>query len=416
MRTQVLSALVGGGITAAALLCFPALFGSGPEAPPSGAGVLAPTAATSTSTPPALEAPQRSAEVVRDVGAGELFSAALIAYFHRELAVHWQRSFGATPTAEESSAQEQRFREKVLDLPRTLASWEERARRDRAEAQAARAGLDAIIASQDGPALLELMEERNEDLGVFDRELSQLESWLAPRAQGGTLTGESFAQNGSAEDVTVGVEILFGPGLHDFDPARLKPKKLHGFPSDVTIRGVGIDRTLLRLSTDFDLYGRAHRFAFRDLTIDVPSLYFFDHRQGAVSLRLERVRVVGFDTGAGGSLAFGLNDGALLLATQCEFLGGYGSYPGSGNLWRGSNFIARFDNCRFALVNLELNHLGHGRALFRSCTFEEMRSDPQLASSSRARFDGCTTGALLDPAQQLPLPQKRLGDLFDFLR
>jgi hypothetical protein len=416
MRSQVLSALAGACVTAGALFCFRPLFEATTAPPDSAAAELSREPRDPSAVPAALVAPHRPGEVQRDLSKEELFAPALIAYFHRELAVHWQRSFGAEPTADEARAQELRFRENVLALPRTLVSWEESARKQRAEEQAARARVDAIIASQDGPALLELMKERNEDLGVFDREVSQLESWLAPRAQSGTLTGENFAQSGSAGDLAPGVEILFGPGLHVLDPRRLRPTQEHGFPSDVTIRGLGMDRTLLRLSGELDLYGRIHRLAFRDLTIDTGDNYLFDHRRGAATLRLERVRIVGFDMGAGGSLAFGIQNGALLFATQCEFLGGYGRYPGSGCLWRGSDFIARFEGCRFALVSLELAHLRNGRVLFRSCTFDEMRSDPQAAAPQRARFEGCTTGALLDRAQQIPLPQKRLSDIFDFLR
>lgn len=137
-----------------------------------------------------------------------------------------------------------------------------------------------------------------------------------------------------------------------------------------------MDQTLLQLG-ELDSRGVVKRLRFQDLTIDMGNDYFFDLRgKHSLSIDMTRARLVRFDMGAGGSLAFSVGGGAIIRATDCEFLGGYGRNPGSGNLYRGNPGWMRFSRCRFSLLDLNLRSSGALR--FDDCDFANMRQDPRL--------------------------------------
>jgi hypothetical protein len=99
------------------------------------------------------------------------------------------------------------------------------------------------------------------------------------------------------------------------------------------------------------------------------------------------VRIIGFDMGAGGSVAFGV-EGMLLEAKQCQFLGGYGRSPGSGNLLRGGPIVCRFTDCTFKqLRSLELDEMKAG--LFTRCVIDGIGSF-DADRYPNVKFDACT--------------------------
>jgi hypothetical protein len=104
------------------------------------------------------------------------------------------------------------------------------------------------------------------------------------------------------------------------------------FPSDVTLRGAGMDVTLLVME-ELRPRGPLERFTIEDCTVFAEG-GITDVRAGKSILALRRLRLVGFDCGAGGSCALYL-DGCALSAEQCRFEGGYGRSPtGFANLLR----------------------------------------------------------------------------------
>jgi hypothetical protein len=194
-------------------------------------------------------------------------------------------------------------------------------------------------------------------------------------------------------------------------------------PAGVTIRGAGMDRTLLvaerGLETDMALVD----FGLADLTVHSENDYLFQLREPA-SIVLDRVRVVGYDSGAGGSYAFYATQLAL-LARDSVFEGGYGRGPQGGNLLRDDVLIARFERCRFDQTTIGFSMLrsDEDAAVFVDCDFTRLmdwggeesvertiRSNVAIAlqDSPRAYFER------VDPADGSPVqpPKKDLGALF----
>jgi len=77
------------------------------------------------------------------------------------------------------------------------------------------------------------------------------------------------------------------------------------YPRDVTMAGAGIDATMLVLGGDLGTRDSLRNFAIRDCTVHTNNHYLFDQRVKPAAVRFERVRVVGFDMGAGASCVFG---------------------------------------------------------------------------------------------------------------
>lgn len=179
------------------------------------------------------------------------------------------------------------------------------------------------------------------------------------------------------------------------------------FPSDVTIRGAGIDRTLLVIS---ELRTRAavERLTIADCTLFCSS-GVTDMRQDPIVLRLLRVRIVGFDCGAGGSYALSAGAGMALLAQECRIEGGFGAHPtGYANLLRVSEpAMLRFERC--VLDRVSLAEASSPDVVFANCTLTELL-DP---APEGPRYEDCTTSQA-DPAQIGDVAYRRrdLGSLF----
>ena len=140
------------------------------------------------------------------------------------------------------------------------------------------------------------------------------------------------------------------------------------FPSDVTVRGAGMDRTLLVARAQHPR-GDLRRLAIEDCTVYADNA-LVDSRQATV-LALRRVRVVGFDCGAGSSVAIYASGTAAVLAQDCRFEGGYGRSPSSGNLINtDGTLLARFESCLFDRMGLQ--YVRAASTVFANCTMTDL--------------------------------------------
>lgn len=150
------------------------------------------------------------------------------------------------------------------------------------------------------------------------------------------------------------------------------------FPSDVTVRGAGMDATLLVVDS-LSARSAVDRFEIEDCTVFSES-GITDMRQHAAVLSLRRVRVVGFDCGAGSAVALYLFGKSALLAVDCRFEGGYGRAPGGfANLMDTRSLcLARFERCLFDRMGLDD---AGATARFVGCEMRELLGAPPAAST-----------------------------------
>jgi RNA polymerase sigma-70 factor (ECF subfamily) len=160
-----------------------------------------------------------------------------------------------------------------------------------------------------------------------------------------------------------GTRLLFPPGCHRWDAAGLAGEAGRRFPQDLVIEGAGMDETLVVLDRPLVAEGKVGVITFRDLTVhsnDSCVLY-----SGVNVVRLDRVRVIGFDGGVLDATIRGRGAGqvingraAAVLAQDCRFESGFGNKPGEMWWFLGTSpgtsaqsgwlTIARFERCRFA--------------------------------------------------------------------
>jgi hypothetical protein len=196
------------------------------------------------------------------------------------------------------------------------------------------------------------------------------------------------ATSGPNETLADGTTLSFPPGVHE-----LRLPRTERFPRDVLIQGSGMDATLLRFA-ELDARDEVHSLAFRDVTIDCQNNYFTDLRNSPASIRLERCRVVRFDMGAGGSVMLSVRPAAAFYATECRFEAGFGSSPGSGNLFRFNAGLVRLDGCTIqgpfrSIYNAD----GKATYLFRRCDIRDVPAQEESTVASPpqgVRFVDCT--------------------------
>jgi hypothetical protein len=317
----------------------------------------------------------------------ELIGSRLWAYFEEEFLAGWREVRADQPDPDRFEQGRERFQQSVLSLPRSIG-------RSLAEQAVRRERVVKALEDGDGLTLIELARSGDWAPDPEDPNFELLDRCVAQRQASGSVDGVRFATDASLK-LRDGLVIQFGAGKHTLSPRRLEPPRNEPFPTDITIKGAGLDTTLVVIE-EISIRSAVNRLAFQDLTIFTGDNYLFGLSYGAAVLDFERARVVGFDMGAGGSLVFFINQGAMIRARDSEFLGGYGKSPRSGNLWRGAALLARFDHCRFERVDLRLGSLGGGQAVFWGCTFAAMLEDPMRWTSSGLRFDGCVTEPLID--------------------
>jgi hypothetical protein len=300
-----------------------------------------------------------------------------------------------------------RFEDRVRKLPGDMARWDvaelQRARADAARDAALAGGLEAGSLT----ALLEALAE-GEEIEDFSLEGDFLDAFVVNRKRGAASHGPAFAAGD--DPVFEGLVISFPAGIHTLDERRLRGPRNEPFPTDVTVEGAGMDKTLVRLS-NISIRGDVERLTLRDMTIDCENDGLFDLRTGNASLDIARVRIVRFDAGHGGCDIFTGTDGVVLVMSDSEVLGGFGKSPGNGSLVStgSTGCVARFTNVLFRLVDPEFTDIEHG--LFIDCRFEGM-TQQRMAGSNGMDFHDCSFGELLPVNYAVADYQCSLNELF----
>ncbi|MEQ8766669.1 MAG: hypothetical protein RL885_22335 [Planctomycetota bacterium] len=288
------------------------------------------------------------------------------------------------------------FERQVLALPRELAGrFAEDQERIEKNERVVQSGEAVELMSRWASAQLELPADYDQARSIVDRVLT-------PRAPRGRLSGLSLAAKSTKDrdalEIDDGTVVEFPAGVFQVDTTSRTFRE--EWAKDVTIRGAGMDATLLQLEHDFSMRGNVERLRIEDLTLDGSRHGVFDLRTGSLVLDIERVRIVGFDRGAGGSNIFSVAESpSLIRARQCRFEGGYGRSPGGGHLFRWSaKLLASFEDCRFETFFLVLDDASRteSRLLFQNCSFDRMRDD-FTKSHSGVQLRGSRIGEPFDP-------------------
>lgn len=354
-------------------------------AEPVNAAMAQPSSSTGSTAAPSTVAPPREE--------ASLLSAALRAFAEREIAAGWREVRSdevPTEVAAEAMAQ---FAATVRNEPRELGKKAAEARK-LAEAKAATFAGDDLVAllktiRGDEPEALEL---------VRSERFAQL---LAPRGGGGVMDGTRLQRD---EAVAASTLLTYPAGvfqLHDLGKAARGSD--WAYPQDVVVRGAGMEATLLFVDEQTSR-GPMQRFSIENCTVFAGGLT--DLRADApAALSLRNVRLVGFDTGAGGSAALYLRGGSALLAVSCRFDSGYGRHPeGFANLLRGQQpCLARFENC--ILERCSLDDADGVSVLFVGCSLVDMLTSQPTGPT----FQGCRYTTI--PADKAFDPDYRRRDL-----
>lgn len=379
-----------GGALGGAVLAWLAMtaHGEAPMAPRAGAR-SAEAAPPGDDAPGAVPAAQRNAPAAAPapiaVGreAGELVTAALLEHARREFVRGWRDVRADGPPGEAVEAAVREYQTTVETLAHELGR-RAAARHSEDEAKA------ALLAGDDLGALLDAVEAHDPGLPAFV-DAPRFATLFAPRGGGSVVDGTSLERGRGVAD---GAVVAFPAGV--FTLPNLN--RTDGYPSDVTVRGAGMDATLLVASSQ-GWRGPFTRLVIEDCTVHAADLV--DARQGPATLCLRRVRLVGFDTGAGGSTALSASGGCAMLATDCRFESGYGRHPGGhANLLsaRGARLV-RFERCvaeRISLADADV-----ASVLFVDCTFTEMLHDqPQGPTFRNCRWTTMASEHRWDAAHQ----------------
>jgi hypothetical protein len=338
-----------------------------------------------------------------------VISEALRAYASKWIAIGWRDARNEEISDEDLATGLAQFEETVLALPHSLGAQlaEQRTRSEMLAADALRGGAFTLLEKLDageGAPVLSLVYDTAAFDALFVREAPELGVDLA------------LAKKSSREELTDGSTFAFPAGCFLIDNL-LERGANSAAPKDFTITGAGMDAKLLVLDQDLGSRGAIRNFTLRDCTVHTDSNYLFDHRQGGASVTLERVRVVGFDMGAGSSCAFALNDGVVLSVRSCRFEGGFGRSPGSGTLFdmRTDAFVARFDDTLVQHVNLGFEHIRpNATVLFVYCRLENVFSwgDPIKAVDDHAGLEFVATTVTLHEKVQGQSLKRDLDELF----
>jgi hypothetical protein len=156
------------------------------------------------------------------------------------------------------------------------------------------------------------------------------------------------------------------------------------------IRGAGIDRTtLVGPGWAFlccDAKAKAKNLLVHDLAIDAtkPEQIVLDAR-GAMSVAMERVRFLGWQSGAGHGAVVGVTGQAFVACRDCDFEGTGGGFV----LSLRSGAVAALENCRFSsidavLIGSNADALGKPSVVnVTGCTFENAPLADSRTSGNR---------------------------------
>lgn len=268
----------------------------------------------------------------------ELIGDALRAFAVAELRRGWSEVRGDTMPDAVLQDQLHEYESQVRTLPAAMG------RSAAAEATVTERKADAF-ANADAVTLLGVFEGGDPELQGFVAS-ERFGMLFAHRGGGSAVDGASYRQG---EKLADGATLNFPAGVFAL------PDLSRGnepFPAAVTVRGASMDATLLVVDS-LNARSAVDRLAIEDCTVFAENgITDLRSKPGVLSLR--RVRVVGFDCGAGGSCAFYLFGKSALLVTECRFEGGYGRAPGSyANLMDTRSLcLARFERCVFDRVSL----------------------------------------------------------------
>jgi len=298
----------------------------------------------------------------------ELIGPRLREYARSGIRAAWKKSRGDEMDDERLARGMHEFETRVLALPTTIGNRmaEERTREDLLARDAATGG---------ALALLEKLSKTPTPMIELATDPTAMQALLARGSPETTVRADGLGKL-LAKHVEAGKTYSYPAGVFAVE---INFHDMEQVPADVTIAGAGMDATLLVLTGDIFASKPLQRFSIRDCTVFTSGNYLFDQREAPATVLLERVRVVGFDSGAGGSCALGFPSGGLvLLARDCRFEGGYGNSPQHGHLMdvRSPALIMRMERCRIDRVTLGAD---------------------RLASGSTFALWQCTLGDLLDP-------------------
>jgi hypothetical protein len=248
--------------------------------------------------------------------------------------------------------------------------------------------------------LLSKKERDDAALGALARDPDRFAALFRTRSAGAAVSGRDLHEGDPLAD---GAVLDFPAGV--FAVADLARGRTP-FPRDITLRGAGMNLTLLVLD-ELSPRGALERFALEDCTVFADG-GIADVRAAPSVVSLRRVRLVGFDCGAGGSYAMNLDQGCALQALQCRFEGGYGSNPGGyANLMRNTSpLVARFDSCTFERMSLD--HAQGSGVLFVGCVMNDMVDEPR-----GVELTSCSVSLLPEDQRYSDEARRRdLNDLF----
>jgi hypothetical protein len=331
------------------------------------------------------------------------FSPELREFFLAEYRAGWASLRQDEAEAARIGAGFVQFKDDVLALPRRLGE-------DAAKVRTAEEALAAALTGKDGVGAHRALQEGLWKPKPEDLEGALLDGLVARRAAGPDVDGTTVNADRNSPPAA-GTTLNFGPGVHRFNPGKLNRRDPYAVADDVALVGAGMDSTLLVFEGSTDFRAAVRGFSIRNLTL-FANCDFIDQRGEPLTLTLERVRVTGFDCGAGSQTALNSWTGALLTAVDCEFAGGYGRSPEHGGYAIGGrSFVARFDRCRFERCALWHSAPSQSTILFRACTFSNVARDPLLDAGPTIRFTGCNVESVRKP-EDPPLPALKLSDLF----
>ena len=210
--------------------------------------------------------------------------------------------------------------------------------------------------------------------------------------------------------------VEFGPGVHDLT-STFRKGTFHDLGSDVLIKGAGKEKTLLQFGDGIHTNSRIRRLKLKDFTLDASNVCPFDIRSEEISLELENVMVVRFDSGRGGSYLFRLDTrNCYLRALNSDFVCGYGSGRKPGKFFNRPGLLGIFTNCTFTLMDLCIDeNMDTWQVKFDGCAFRLIRESmvfndhtikefenntvafPQHAEDPRIYFYNC----MMDPEEPL---------------
>ncbi len=295
-----------------------------------------------------------------------VFSAALLKLAHENILRGWAFGRQDQPSEQEVGLGMAQFREQVPQLATAIGRKLAKRRTELELAiEDARTGgvfatLDRLEEGVAGP-LSELVMDRE----MFDR-------FFVSEPSGTALDGVRTLSNPKRnEPVPDGSILTFPAGVFTIEDFGNYWRE--HFPRDLTLRGAGKNATLLVLESDLSAHDVVRNMTFEDFSLFADNNSLFDIRQTPMSLTMRRVRVMGWDSGAGGSTAFG-TEGLALRATDCDFMGGYGRSPERSFLFgiRHNGLLARFDNCSISRTHAFQYIRPGATILFSHCRLEEI--------------------------------------------